>query len=331
MSETRSIVFLDVATPQVEKVMAANVPPGFDLVFARADTEEKAVSAVADADFVLVWAAHVPTPVVEAARKARLIQKIGEGTDRIDVAAAALHGIPVARTPGSNSYSVAELTTLLILAVLRWLPRAHNSLVAGQFLKFELRPGSYEVRGKQVGIVGLGKIGKIVTRHMQGLEANVVYYDVVRLPEETEAGLGVQFMPLDELLSSSDIVSLHVPSGPSTRGMIGAREIALMKPTAILINTCRAAVVDEMALCKALKEGRIRGAGIDVFMTEPPPRDHPFFSLDNVVVTPHFGGGTEDAEIEGIRHAYANIVKASRGESLDRIDYAPGSVTGYTR
>jgi len=323
LAERMKIVFLDVTTPAMRKVLTENLPTGFDLVFADADTEDKALAAVADADFIFVWASHVPTRVVEAARKAKLIQKAGEGTDRIDVATAARLGIPVAKTSGSNSASVAELATLLMLATLRHLPMAHNSTVSGRWLKFDLRPGSYELRGKQVGIVGLGKIGKIVCRHVQGFEASVVYFDAFRLPEAEEARLNVQYMPLDDLLRSSDVVTLHVPLLPSTRGLIGRREIGLMKPTAILVNTCRGAVVDEEALVDALRSRRIRGAGIDVFAKEPPDPNHPFFSLDNVVVTPHYGGGTEDAELEGVRHAYANIVRVSRGEPLDPADLAP--------
>jgi len=323
MAEGNKIVFLDVITPAMHRVIAANAPEGFELVFAYADTEEKAADAVADADYVLLWSAYAPKRVVEAAKKARLIQKIGEGTDRIDVATAARLGIPVAKTSGSNSASVAELATLLILATMRRLPQAHNSLISGQWLKFELRPGSYELRGKQVGIVGLGKIGKMVARQVRGFDCSTVYYDVVRPPEAMEIDLGVRFMEMDDLLRTSDVVTLHVPSLPETRGMIGSRELGLMKPNAILVNTCRAAVVDEEALYRALKEKRIRGAGIDVFTKEPPDPNHPFFSLDNVVVTPHYGGGTEDAEIEGVRHGFANIVKVSQGLPLDPADLAP--------
>lgn len=327
MSERKRIVFLDTATRAMRRMLSENLPSGFELVFADADTEEKAITAVADADFVFVWSAYVSTRVAEAASKAKLIQKVGEGTDRIDVATATRLGIQVARTSGSNSASVAELATLLILATLRRLPRAHNSMAAGQWLKFELRPGTYELRGKQVGIVGLGKIGRIVAKQVHGFDASVVYYDAVRLPQDEEARLGVAFLHIEELLRTSDVVTLHVPLLPSTRGLIGGRELALMKPTAILVNTCRGAAVDEQALYEALMKRSIRGAGIDVFAQEPPAPSNPLFTLDNVVVTPHYGGGTEDSEIEGIRHAYANIVKVSRGEPLDPADLAPSIQT----
>lgn len=323
MQARQRIVFLDSVTPSVREALATRAPAGFELVFADPTPEEAAVAAAATADFIVVWAGHLPARVVQAATRAKLIQKIGEGTDRIDIAAASRMGIPVAKTTGSNRYSVAEAATLLILATLRWLPRAHNSTVAGEWLKFELRPGAFEIRGKQVGIIGTGKIGKIVAEHMKGLGARVVYHDLIRLSEGDEVRLGATKVPMDELLRTSDVVTLHVPLTPSTRGMIGARELSLMKPTAILVNTCRGPVVDEGALFDALKEQRIRGAGLDVWTKEPPGRDNPLLSLDNVVVTPHLAGGTEDAELEGIAHAFRNVVKVASGEPLDPADIAP--------
>lgn len=323
MPEKEKIVFLDVVTPATRKVIEAHVPAQFDLIFANADTEDKIVEAVADADYIFTWATYMPERVIEAAKKAKLIQKAGEGTDRIDVAAAARRGIPVAKTGGSNSASVAELATLLMLATLRYLPQAHNSMLEGKWLKFDLRRGAFELRGKQVGIVGLGKIGRWVARHVQGFAARAVYYDAFRLPESEEEKLGVSFMPLEELLRSSDVITLHVPSIPSTKGMIGRQQLEMMKPTAIFINTCRGAVVDEQALYEVLRDKKIRGAGIDVFIKEPPGADNPLLTLDNVVLTPHYGGGTEDAELEGVRHAFDNISKVARGEPVDPSDLAP--------
>jgi phosphoglycerate dehydrogenase-like enzyme len=323
LSESKRIVFLDVTTPAIRRTLQDNLPPGFELTFAEASSEERAIAAVADADYIFVIAAYVPAAVIAAANRAKLIQKTGEGTDRIDVAAAAAKGIVVAKTSGSNATSVAEAASMLILAATRWLPKAHNSVVAGKWLKFELRPGAFEIKGKQVGIIGLGKIGRIVAKHMHGFDASVVYHDAYRLPEAEEARLGVRYMAMDDLLRTSDVVTLHVPLMPSTRGLIGVREFELMKPTAILVNSCRGAVVNEEALYQALKERQIRGAGIDVFAKEPPAADNPLFTLDNVVLMPHSGGGTEDAELAGIRHSYANIVKISQGQPLDPADIAP--------
>lgn len=316
----KKIIFLDVAIPALREAFQLYLPAGFEICFADADTEEKTAAAVADADYVLVWAAKMPTRVIAQINKARLIQKIGEGSDRIDVATAASMGITVAKTTGSNSRSVAEAATMLILATLRWLPCLHNAVVQGRFPKFEYRSTSYELHDKQVGLVGTGKIGRMVAEHMRGFGASLIYYDVARMPAADEERLHARFVSLDELLRTSDVISLHVPLNAATRGMIGARAFSLMKPTAILINTCRGPVVDEQALYEALKERRIRGAGIDAFWQEPPDPKSPFFALDNVVLMPHCAAGTLDAQMEGIRHAYANIVRFDSGEPLARED-----------
>ena len=319
----KRIVFLDVATPALRAAFETQVPPGFQLTFAEADTDEKKAAAVANADYVLVWSATIPASVIEAAKDVRLIQKIGEGTDRIDVAAAARKGIVVAKTSGTNSVSVAEAAVMLILAALRWLPRLHNDLLAGKFSKFEYRPTSYEVRGKQVGIVGIGKIGKLVAEQLQGFNASLVYYDVVGLPASEEERLHIRRVSLEELLRTSDVITLHVPLIPATRGMIDARAIAMMKPTATLINTCRGPVIDEQALYDALAQKRIRAAGIDALWKEPPDFNSPFFKLDNVVWMPHCAGGTVDAELEGIKRGFSNIVLVDSGKALDPQDIAP--------
>ncbi|MGA2000648.1 MAG: 2-hydroxyacid dehydrogenase [Terriglobales bacterium] len=320
MAIGKRIVFLDVTTPGLRAAFSAHLPSGFELTFAEADTEERMAAAVADADYVLVWAAKMPAKVMEAAGRVRLIQKIGEGTDRLDVPTAARMGIPVAKTTGASSTAVAEAATMLILSTLRWLPNLHNAVVAGRFPKFEYRDTSYELRGKQVGLIGTGKIGRIVAEHMKGFGASLVYCDVVRMSSEDEARLRARLVPLQELLRTSDVISIHVPLTSSTRGMIGSRALSLMKPTAILVNTCRGPVVDEQALCEALKEKRIRGAGIDALWQEPPEPNSPLLRLDNVVLMPHCAAGTVDAQMESIRHGYANIVKCDRGELLSPED-----------
>lgn len=320
MSTGRKIVVYDDLEPRTRQSVEDNLPGGFSLAFANPKSGDDALAEVADADYMIVFAGYVPTRAVEAGKKLRLIQKVGEGTDRIDVEMARKMGIPVAKTAGSNGASVADFATLLILATIRWLPRAHNSMMAGEWLKFELRWGSYDMKGKQVGIVGLGKIGRRVAKRVQGFESSVAYYDAIRLAESEEERLGVRFLPLDELMSSSDVVSLHVPLDPSTDGMIGRKEIGLMKPTSILVNTCRGAVVDEQALYEALRDKRIRGAGLDCFVKEPLPAGHPFRTLDNVVLTPHCAGGTEDSTMEGIKRAYSNVVSLEAGMPLDPAD-----------
>jgi phosphoglycerate dehydrogenase-like enzyme len=167
---------------------------------------------------------------------------------------------------------------------------------------------------KTLGIVGLGTIGKKVARLAKAFGMRVQYYDIARLSEDAEDALGVRFRLLRELLKSSDVVSLHVPLNDSTRGMIGAGELALLKPTAILINTCRGPVIDEPALHRALSEDKFFGAGLDVFDQEPPPADNPLLKLHNVLLTAHFAGPTWDNHVARFRNAFDNVQRVHRGE-----------------
>jgi glyoxylate reductase/D-3-phosphoglycerate dehydrogenase len=165
-----------------------------------------------------------------------------------------------------------------------------------------------------VGIVGLGTIGKKTARLASAFGMAVHYYDIARLTEDEEDALGVRFRLFRELLRTSDIVSLHVPLNPTTEKMLGAAEIALMKPTAILVNTARGPVVDEAALYQALSTGAIAGAGLDVFAEEPPPAKHPLFSLDNVVLTAHLAGPTFESNTSRLRNAFDNVQRVARGK-----------------
>jgi phosphoglycerate dehydrogenase-like enzyme len=165
-----------------------------------------------------------------------------------------------------------------------------------------------------VGLVGLGNIGKKVARRLVACDARVQYYDVHRLTEDAEDALGIRFALLDELLRTSDVVSLHVPLDDRTRGMIGARELALMRPGAVLINTCRGPVVDEAALHRALTTGQLAGAGLDVMKEEPPARDHPLFALPNVTLTPHTAGPTWENWTARFRNGFDNIQRVAAGQ-----------------
>ena len=172
----------------------------------------------------------------------------------------------------------------------------------------------YEVFDKTLGIVGLGTIGKKVARLARAFGMRVQYYDIARLPEHEEDALGVRFRLLRELLRSSDIVTLHVPLNDSTHHMIGAAELALMKPEAIIVNTSRGPVIDEAALTRALSDGKLFGAGLDVFDQEPPPPDNPLLKLDNVLLTAHFAGPTWDNHVTRLRNAFDNVQRVHRGE-----------------
>ncbi|RMF92234.1 MAG: lactate dehydrogenase [Nitrospinota bacterium] len=292
------------------------LPDGFTLhVLDRNVSDEELQAALKDADFFLGFSWRIGKAFFEAASSLKLIQLISAGYDRIDLELARKAGIPIANNGGANAVAVAEHTLMLMLAVYKRVIYHNANVKAGKWrlVDFTELP-TYELAGKTLGLVGLGMIGKKVARRALAFDMRVQYYDIFRLPEDQEDLLGIRFVSFKELLTTSDIISLHVPLNEQTRGMIGAREFALMKPTAVLINTCRGPVVDEEALYTALKEHRIAGAGLDVFAQEPPPPDNPLFALEEVVATPHIAGPTWENWPKAFRNGYLNIQRVAAGE-----------------
>jgi phosphoglycerate dehydrogenase-like enzyme len=250
-----------------------------------------------------------------ATPKLKLVQLLSAGYDRCDIEAARRAGVPISNNGGANSVAVAEHAIMLMLAVARRLVWQHASVSAGRWRGNDWADKNiYEVYGKTLGIIGLGTIGKKVARLARAFGMNVQYYDVVRLGEDAEDAIGARFRLMDEVLATSDIVSLHVPLLASTRHMISTRELALMQPSSILVNTCRGPVVDQVALHAALRDGTIWGAGLDVFEREPPEADNPLFGLENVVLTAHLAGPTWENRFKRFRNAYDNVQRVERGE-----------------
>ncbi|WP_211259540.1 2-hydroxyacid dehydrogenase [Belnapia moabensis] len=251
-----------------------------------------------------------------AAPRLKLFQLLSAGYDTVDIEAARAAGIPVCNNGGANSTAVAEHALLLMLAACRRLVTQHENVVAGRWRGNDpSQVKLYELRDKTLGIVGLGAIGRKVARLANAFGMTVHYYDIRRVSEAEEDALDVRFKLLGEILRNSDIVSLHVPLTPASRHMIGAAELARMKPSAYLINTCRGPVVDEVALTAALEGGTIAGAGLDVFDQEPPAADNPLFRLKNVVLTPHFAGPTWDNQQARFRNAFDNCQRVARGDT----------------
>jgi D-3-phosphoglycerate dehydrogenase len=315
------VLCLDVLPPAMQDLIVAQRPDGLELVFAETQGEEEQVARAREADYLLCSWTPVTGAVIEAAPRLRLIQKYGIGVDKIDLKAAARRNVPVCIAAGVNAVAVAEMAITLMLAVYKRLPVAHNTLRAGQWLKWELRIGCYELWKKTVGLIGGGAIGRAVAKRLShGFECRVLYSDLVRLPQETETAMGMMYASREDLLGQSDIVSIHIPLMPETRGLIGTEAFAMMKPSAVLVNTARGGIVDEPALIAALEKGVIAGAGLDVFAKEPPDRDNPLLRMDNVVVTPHNGGGTVDTMKRIVGHAFDNILRMERGEPLPEAD-----------
>jgi phosphoglycerate dehydrogenase-like enzyme len=293
--------------------MLPEAPPGFTTAWLEEHDDSATRRAnLATADFLV--AERLSAEEIALARRVRLIQAPGVGYEHVDVAAGAARGIPVAITPEGTVTGVAEHTVMMMLALYKHLTEAHGALTAGRWIHDQLRPICLMLAEKRVGIVGLGRIGREVARRLRGWEVELVYHDIRRLAPEDEARLDAAYLPLDELLRTADIVTLHVYLGPSSHHLIGERELNLMKPTAILINTARGEVVDEPALYRALQARRILGAGIDAWTEEPTPPDNPILRLDNVLATPHMATANRDAMIKKARAWYANFERVLRGE-----------------
>lgn len=259
-------------------------------------------------DALIVGNDEVDASVVEAARSLKVISRYGVGLDNIDLAAAAAAGIVVTNTPGTNDASVADLTMGLILALARHLPQIGAKVKAGGWGRLL----GMELAGKVLGIAGLGRIGRGVARRASAFDLKILGWDQVR-DEEWAARTGVTYVSWEELLEGSDLLTLHLPLTPSTRGLLGAAELARLKPGAYLINTARGELVEEQALYEALVSGRLAGAGLDVLATEP-PGDSPLLQLENVLVTSHIGGYTGEAVQRMGLLAARNVLSVLAGE-----------------
>ncbi len=250
-------------------------------------------NAISSYDALIVRSrTRVTEEVIRAGQRLKVIARAGAGLDNIDLEAARRKGVAVVNAGESVAVAVAELTLGLMLSLARCIPQAHLSVKGGLWEKHSFV--GVLLQGKTLGIIGLGRIGTALARRALALEMKVIATDPFVSPE-TASRLGVALVPLEELLRSSDFVSIHVPLTPQTKGMIGWAEICLMKPTAYLINTARGGVVDEEALARALEEGHIAGAALDVFEKEP-PLNSPLLRSNRVILTPHIGASTREAQ-----------------------------------
>jgi len=254
-----------------------------------------------------------PADVLATLEGIRVIANVAVGYDNIDVPAATRCGILVTHTPDVLTDTTADLAFALVLAAARRVVEGHHYVHSGQWTKWQvdLLVGQ-DVHHRTLGIFGMGRIGRAVAQRATGFSMRTIYYDPVRAPEELEKELRLELVSPEQLLETSDIVSLHVPLMDSTRHMIGARELGLMKPTAILVNTSRGPVVDEAALADALEQRVIAGAGIDVFEREPRVESR-LLALENVVLTPHIASASVATRIKMSMMAAENAVAALEG------------------
>jgi D-3-phosphoglycerate dehydrogenase len=256
--------------------------------------EAELIERIPDFDALVVRSeTRVTALVLAAGRKLRVVGRAGVGVDNIDVPAATLKGILVVNAPRGNIIAAAEHTIALLLSLARWVPQADASVKRGEWTRAKFI--GTEIRGKTLGVIGLGNVGSEVAKRAHGLEMEVVAYDPVVSVERAEL-FNVELVSLNDLLTRADFVTVHVPLVDANRNLIGVPELALMKPSARLINTARGGIIDEAALFDALKSGRLAAAASDVFVTEPPGQ-HPLFALPNFVATPHIGASTAEAQV----------------------------------
>ncbi len=295
--------------------------PQIELVERPGLTGEALALALRDADAVLVRSAtRITRESLAYAERLCVIGRAGVGVDTIDVEAATERGIAVLTAPSGNTISAAELTFAVMLALVRRVAAANRSMRAGEWDR--ARFTGVELYGKRLGLVGAGRIGSEVARRARAFGMRVSAYDPY-LPPERARALDIELAPLHQVLAEADVISVHVPLTEATRGLIRDAEFAMMKPGAFLVNVARGGIVDERALLRALTEGRLAGAALDVYEQEPLPADHPLRRLENVVLTPHLGASTTEAQHQVALEIAEAVRAALREGDLSRAVNAP--------
>jgi Lactate dehydrogenase and related dehydrogenases len=300
------------------------LPAGCTVRFVEQFSADNIIKACEGADclFSPASAGPIDSFVLENIPSIKIVQTMGVGFDHVDITAAGRLEIPVANVPGANATAVAEHAVGGLIALQRRYLETDAAVKAGNYTICRnkvLREGLGEVRGSRIGLVGFGNIAQEVAKIVLVLGASVSYCATRRKPPELERRFPVEYKPLDELLATNHIISLHIPLTAQTKEMIGARELALMPPGSLLINMARGEIVEPAALAEALETGRLAGAVIDTVAPEPPGADHPLLNLSaaaksRLLITPHTGGVTVGSYKRMIEHAFQNMARAARGE-----------------
>ena len=278
----------------------------------RSSDDEK-LPMVREADFLVLHPAEISEVLLREAKKVRLLQLLSAGYDAVDLRLTNELGIPVATNGGANAWAVAEHAVALVLALYKRLIAADRSVREGRWRQPITGFNTFEVAGKTLGLIGAGDIGRKVARRLTAFEARTIYYDIVPAPD-IEQELGARRVSLEELLKEADIMSIHLPLNRETRGLIGRPQLAMMKPTTVIVNTSRGPVVDEEALAEALREKRIAGAGLDVYHKEPISPDNPLLQVENVILPPHTAGHAYEGWFRRAQFAWENIRRVAAGQ-----------------
>jgi len=302
----------------IEKIQSA-IPENWASSAISEDSIHARKKALRNANIALLMGAQMDDELFKSAPELKFVQKMGAGIDNIDTDYCVTSGIGVARLNSGNNIPVAEHTVMMILAATRGLIRLDKRMREGAWDKELARGINKQVYEKTVGIIGLGAIGRRVAKILKGFDANVIYCDPIPAPDTLEKNLELQRVSLDQLLSQSDIITLHLPQNEETRLIIDESKISLMKKSAVFVNCARGGLVDEVALARALKNGSLFGAGLDTFSTEP-PGNNPLVSLENVILTPHCAGATLDNFDLVAERAIGNCISFFSNKALPQSD-----------
>ena len=322
---SKTVLSLAPLPAEVVKFLIKQVPdvPDFDVISGNEMSEEAVKETFSEADVVLgdyTFKQKITADTISSTRNLKLIQQPSVGYQHIDVDACTAKGIKVANTAGANTISVAEHTIACGLCLLKNMFHAHTSTKSGKWEQMNIKPA--ELKGKVWGIVGLGRIGQAVAERLKpfGL-SRIIYYDSYRQGLSVEQELGVEYTEMTNILSQSDIISLHAPLTDVTRNMINEDALNSMKPGAYLINVARAELVDEKALAEAIRRVKIAGAGIDVFSEEPATMNNPLLAVESekLLLSPHVAGVTDEAAGRIINMATANIARVLKGEKPESL------------
>ena len=307
-------------TPERQRMFMEHAYPEMEIsVVAATASEEEKADACRDADAVIMNAPGISLEFLKDCHNVKLLQSTFAGYDNIDIKGINDLGIAFANNGGGNAIPVAEYTMGLINGVTRGVFRGVQNAREGNW-NIGLREfPTWELTGKCVGIIGMGAIGQRVAQILTGYECDTVYTKRTRVSTEREKELHARYLPLEELLQVADYVTIHTALNQSSRGMIGKEQLALMKPSAVIINTTRGAVIDQEALYEALTTGGIAGAALDVLAEEPTPQDHPIWQLDNVVITPHQSGISRESVARSAAFSFDNVRRAVLGEPIQSL------------
>ena len=289
-------------------IVKGEVPEGFEIQFLPEQTQDALINEASSADYILAGGRlKISKEVLDKAEKLQMIQRSGVGLDALDLDAIKEKGIPLYVNQGVNAQSVAEHALTLMLACLRRLPIIDQNTKAGVWKKQEQGIQTAELKGKTVGIFGMGNIAKTLVSMLKPFRARILYYNLFQEPIEYENENNMRFVGIDELLQNSDIVTIHCALTDETRNLINAESIRAMKDGAVLINTARGEIVDAQAIADALASGKLAFAGLDVHEKEPIPEDYPLKHIGNVILTPHIAGVTADSFRAMMHSAFRNI------------------------